>query len=111
LPDGASRIQLTVQVYNTRGPLDTGARYSCQQAVLDNDWYKRTFETTDDEQTQIYKMMRLTRFMRSLDTTPDSAQAVLAADKRFKRIWSDALEACRATPEANWLDTFTKQVQ
>jgi TonB family protein len=95
---GASRIQLTVRVYNTRG-MDFGAGYNCQQAILDNDWYKRTFETTENEHTQLYLLIEAEgNFQPKLAFAKEPA--------RYDRAWSGAIEVCRKTPEANWLATL-----
>jgi hypothetical protein len=103
LESGANRFQLTVHVFNTRG-MDFGANYSCQQAILDNDWYKQTFGTPDNEHTQLYLLIEAGG---NIMGRPELAFA--KDHKRYDRVWSAAITTCRQDSEARFLDTIIKE--
>jgi TonB family protein len=99
--DGATRVQLTVKIYNARA-LDFG-RYGCQQAVLDADWYQRTFETSDNEYSELYL------FIQAGGNILARPELAFAKDRgRYDRVLRDTIESCRKTPEANWFATLVR---
>lgn len=84
--------------------MDFGANYSCQQAVLDNDWYKKAFGTADNEHTQLYLLIEAGG---NIMGRPELAFA--KDHKRYDRVWTAAIETCRHTPDARYLDIIIKQ--
>jgi hypothetical protein len=97
---GATRFQLTVHVFNTRG-MDFGANYSCQQAALDDGWYKTTFQTSDNEHTQLYLLIE------AGGNVMGRPELAFAKDpKRYDRVWTAAIQACKQAPDARFIDTI-----
>jgi hypothetical protein len=99
-----SRVRLTIEVYNPPSKellSNMGASLSCEQAVLDADWYTRTFPNSGVEQTPQYLWIRFSY------TITDKPELAFAANRtNYDRIWMAAIDACRTTPTSSFFATL-----
>jgi TonB family protein len=94
---GARKVRLEVQFYN----YDTktiGEGYSCGQAVLDADWYARTFPGRGIEQDPLFLLIQAAGTLIGVKTV-----AFASDPDRYARVWRATLEACRADPGTGFM--------
>lgn len=98
-----SRVRLNVEIYNPpyKDLQSMGSNLSCEQAVLDADWYARTFLNSGLEKTPQYLFIK---FSYSISDIPELA--FVADRKNYDRTWAAALDACRKTPTSSFFATL-----
>jgi TonB family protein len=79
-------------------------RYTCAQLVLDEDWWRTTWEPK--KRTSFYYMMSGLSFIIRMQSAPMSAPGLSASIREFEGRYDKMIEKCRSKPEALVVDTF-----
>jgi TonB family protein len=81
------------------------AMYTCQQFVLDMDWYGQAFAEEGFREHDFYLMVRGLGFIARMGQTGDT-RAALESNEAYLNRWMQAIAYCRAHPDRRFANAM-----
>lgn len=95
--------QLSTEYYSFTSSVGVGAAmYTCRQFVLDMDWWRATFADTPMSDHHFYTLIRGLGVMMHMNQGAQRALQAAGSNEEFLRRWDQAIEGCRARPDARF---------
>jgi TonB family protein len=95
-------LPFTFDSYHSSGKGGGILRYSCDQFVKDQDWWRATWPT--NQYDEFFSMMLGLRTVVEMGQGRMDAAMITGSVSDLKQRWTRSIEACRAKPEAMFID-------
>jgi hypothetical protein len=96
----ASKIRLKIRLYNAGLDSMDWEKYSCLQADLDADWYRKTFPG-EREVSPLYEFLSAAGTLIGVKVLSFARKPSV-----FEQAWAEAIEDCRTHPQAWFAGRF-----